>query len=58
MYITFLGVKYALKAKVSGGDRDGDVETDLFTVVSGPALDETMPGGGDGPRPAAPTAGN
>lgn len=57
LYITFLGVKYAIKSPAVGGDRDGESESDLFTVVSGPALDETFPAGEGGAEAAAPTPG-
>ncbi|MCO5315497.1 MAG: cbb3-type cytochrome c oxidase subunit I [Solirubrobacterales bacterium] len=57
LYITFLGVKYAVKAKVSGGGDEGDAESELFTVVSGPALDSEEPDDGPGVGKPAPTPG-
>ncbi|MDQ2700964.1 MAG: cbb3-type cytochrome c oxidase subunit I, partial [Actinomycetota bacterium] len=44
LYITFLGVKYALKRRQQDGPDDGSESMgELFTVVSGPPLDEDPP---------------
>ncbi len=59
LYITFLGVKYAIKRREQDGQGD-DTESmgELFTVVSGPSLDDDSPDEpGDGGGRAAPTAG-
>ena len=60
MYIAILGVKYAWKKRQEEGppDDDSDHEGDLFTVISGPELDNDdpeEPEGGSGRM--APTPG-
>lgn len=42
LWITFLGVKHAVRRRVGGDGEDG-VDSELFTVVSGPALDDGPP---------------
>ena len=59
VYIAFLGVKYALRGRGQDGpDNEDGHDGDLFTVISGPPLDDDgRDGPADGPGTAAPTPG-
>jgi nitric oxide reductase subunit B len=47
MYIAFLGIKYAYRSRRDEAGSDADLEGNLFTVISEPALDNDDP---DGPQ--------
>ncbi len=48
MYIALLGIKHAYRRRREGSGDDVDREGDLFTVVTGPALDNDAPEGPEG----------